>query len=350
MVRLPFVNRCGPIGVDFGSRTLKLVQLDNDAGSVVEAVRWDLPELPEDDDLRVAEMATAIKRSMTGRKFRGREAVVCLGAKELFIQNIRVPKVEDANFQRLVMQETAGRIPFPIEESEVRYLEAADVRQGDSLRREVIVMAVHQPVLQRQLRAMTEAGLRPVAVDAEPAALLRCYVKQYRREDDHTKRVMFVHVGASQTAVVIAQGSTVLFTKYAQVGGRQFDEAVAQNLNISMEDAMALRRHNGDRRADQQDPEIMRSIAESVRPVIDQVAGEVSMCVRYHSVTFRGQPISRLVLGGGEASPGLVQDLGDRLKMTCELGDPLRNFTAPQSVGRHAQWDVATGLALRSKN
>ena len=122
------------------------------------------------------------------------------------------------------------------------------------------------------------------------------------------------------------------------------------NLEMDLTDAVALRRHNGDRRADQQDPEVTRSIEESVRPVLDQLANELSACLRYHSVTFRGQQLSQIVLGGGEASQPLADWLAARLDMACEPGSPLRSYENVTATGHTGQWDVAAGLALRETN
>jgi type IV pilus assembly protein PilM len=116
---------------------------------------------------------------------------------------------------------------------------------------------------------------------------------------------------------------------------------------MSVADGASLRRHNGDRRADQQDPEVTNSVNEAVRPVIERLTGELSMCIRYHSVTFRGQPLTRLVLGGGEGTPALLEAIGSRLELKCELGDPLRSYETASAPGRRSQWDVAAGLALR---
>jgi type IV pilus assembly protein PilM len=112
-------------------------------------------------------------------------------------------------------------------------------------------------------------------------------------------------------------------------------------------EAATLRRHNGDRRSDQQDSEVARSVAEAVRGVIDRLAQELSLCMRYYSVTFRGQPLARLVLSGGEASPTFCDWLQPRIDLNCELGEPLRSFEPQPTQGRKAQWDVAAGLALR---
>ena len=88
--------------------------------------------------------------------------------------------------------------------------------------------------------------------------------------------------------------------------------------------------------------------AKSLRPVVEKLAAEFSLCLRYHNVTFRGQALKRLVLGGGEASPALLEVFSSRLDLKCELGDPWRTFDPVAIPGRRCQWDVAVGLALRT--
>ena len=348
MVRWISQHRVTPIGVDLGSRSVKMVQFDATGQNLIEAVRWVVPgDLPEDPQLRDKQLVEALRRAREGRAFRGRDAVLCLRVPDLFVQNLRVPKGTREEVQRMVLQDSAGRIPFPVDNAEIRFLEAADVRQGDSLRREVIVLAAHIPTIERRVQLLVEAGLNPVAVDAEPTALLRGYLKQYRRDEDRQSRMLYVHLGSLQSVAVIAEGSNVLFIKYIEIGGRHMDEAVSQTLSMPLADASALRRHNGDRRADQQDPEIARTISEAVRPVIDTLSNELSLCARYHSVTFRGQPLTRMVLGGGEATSMLGDAIGARLDLKCDLGEPLRNYNVKLPGGRAGQWDIATGLALK---
>ena len=351
MVGWPLRRRCGPIGIDVGSRSVKLLQLSADRTEVVEAACWELPPGPEGEpDRSPASVAEAVCRAREGRGFRGREAVLCLGAGDLFVQNLRVPQAGGNELTRIVCAEAAGRLPFDVGEAEIRYLEADNVRQGDSVRREVILLACRRTVVEQLMSLAEEAGLVPVALDVEPSALLRCYARQYRRDVDQQRRAMFVNVGGSNTTVVIARGSDAMFVKYIDVGGRHLDAAVARHLKMDLVDAAGLRRHHGDRRADQRDPDVSRGIHESIRPVLDRLATELSMCVRYYSVTFRGQPLASAVLGGGEASQALAELLAGRLDIACELGDPLRDFEKTRMAGRQGQWDVVTGLALRELN
>jgi len=349
MIRWPLKNRATPIGVDLGASSVKLVQLSADRRQLVEAVRWDLP--PEDASAQgpapPESFIEALRQARRNRNFRGRDAVVCLGRNELFLQNLRVPKVTGQELDRLVEQEAAGRVPFALTDTEIRYLEAADIRHGESTLREVILCACHRPELERMLEIIEGADLNPVAVDIESNAIVRSYARQFRRDEDRHVRSMLVHVGYSGTGVVIAEGDQTLFVKYIGVGGRDLDEAVAKHLQMSFVEASALRRHNGDRRADQQDPEVAQSIGDATRPIVEKLIHEISLCIRYHSVTFRGKPLMRMVLGGGEANDTLREVLSRRLDLKCEIFDPLRNLGNLPRTLRQGQWDIATGLALR---
>jgi type IV pilus assembly protein PilM len=345
-------RRCGPIGVDIGSRSVKLLQLDGPRSDVWEAARADLPPHAADDPQAVqAAVVQALTAARRERRFRGSEAVFCLRGAELFAQNIRVPQgAAGEELAKIVHFEAAGRLPYPGQEAEIRFLEAADVRQGDTVRREVIVLACHRQAIARLLAVAEAAHLFPVAIDTEPTALVRSYVRQGRRDEDQQNRVLFVHLGAASTMVVIARGPDVMFVKFLPLGGQHLDEAVARHLDMDLAHAAAMRRTAGERRSDQRDPEVYRSLGEALRPVLEQLATELSLCLRYYSVTFRGQPLAHVVVGGGEAGSLISEWLSARLELPCELGNPLRTFKKLPPAGRLAQWDVAAGLALREVN
>jgi type IV pilus assembly protein PilM len=351
MIRWVGNRRYTPIGIDVGSRSIKMVQFTANHSMLVDAARIELPLLdwkafsPEQFAERIS---AAIVKGREGRAFHGRDVVLGLNDRDMFLQSIRIPRSENGDLDRAVVQEAAGRIPYNVGETEIRYLEMSDVRQGDATLREIVLMACHRPVLERLLGICQPAGLRPMGVDVEPCALVRSYLTQFRRDEDRQQRAMFIHVGYHSTAVLITRGDEPLFIKYLDLGGKHFDESVGKHLSMQEVDAAALRRNNSDRRADMQDPEIATSINEGVRPVIERLANELSMCIRYHSVTFRGQPLVRLIMGGGEASPGLLEALAKRLTLKCELSDPMRHFPNQLHLGRKGQWDVAVGLALRS--
>jgi len=90
------------------------------------------------------------------------------------------------------------------------------------------------------------------------------------------------------------------------------------------------------------------NISETPGSVVSRLGDELSMCTRYHSVAFRGQPLQHILIGGGEADEALVAALQETLDPPCELANPFRSIPNRPTVGRAGQWAIATGLALRN--
>jgi type IV pilus assembly protein PilM len=340
---IPWPKQTTPIGLDIGSRSLKLVQLCNEHRRVIESARWDWNgkenwfEGESTNDTFVA----ALRNALTGRNFQGRNVVASISGNHLFLQNIRVPNGNEAQLQAAVHQETASRLPFPIEESEIRFWDCADVRQGDISMREIIVFACHRPDIMCIAQSIVAAGLNPVVVDVEPAALIRSYAAQNRRDDERDLRVMLLHFGYGVTSVIIAENEDALFVKYLDVGGRQIDQAIAEQLQLNVVEANALRKRKQD------DPQIAKTLQDAGRPVLEKLISELSMCIRYHSVTFRGRPISKLIISGGEVSADVAQNLEQRLGLSTEVSNPFRRTEDAPVVDTPSQWEVAVGLARR---
>jgi len=96
------------------------------------------------------------------------------------------------------------------------------------------------------------------------------------------------------------------------------------------------------------------TLHDAVRGEAEQLAKEISLCLRYCSVTFRGLRPTRVALTGGEAyDPALLKLLGNGLDCECVVGEPLRGIDlgdadlGSERRGVLTEWSVATGLALR---
>src|SRR5688572_25043854 len=92
-------KRQGPIGIDIGSRSVKLLQFTADQTRVIEASRWELGAIADQNPEQRSELLLkAIRHAREAGKFRGRDAVLCLGSRELVVQNLRVAKTSGAEF------------------------------------------------------------------------------------------------------------------------------------------------------------------------------------------------------------------------------------------------------------
>jgi hypothetical protein len=86
---------------------------------------------------------------------------------------------------------------------------------------------------------------------------------------------------------------------------------------------------------------------------MEELGREIALCLRYYSVTFRGQRPQKLKLLGGEAAdPLLLGVLNASLGIPVEAGRPLfsvdtSRMDACDRMGFGSEWATAFGLALK---
>ncbi len=343
-------NTVSPIGVHIGTRSVSLAQLTSDGqGRSVHALATAaLPEGVDETDAsqRDAVLAETLRELLASGGFRGRRAVSCLGPEELFVHNVRLPELPHDEVKKMVEWETEERLPYDSKEAEIRFLVAGEVRQDSNRKREVIWMACHRGTLQRHISVLERAGLEPVAIDAEPCAVVRGLA-----DESETARQAFLHIGETATGVVFTEGTQILFFKYVPQGGVHFDQAIAEHLALPVSEAARMRRALAQCASLDLDNELHRSVATALNEPLAQLAQDMELCLRYFKVTFRGRPLERVLVSGSEACPWLVEFFSKRLHVPCELGDPFgrvqASHVAPELTQQRGRWAAPLGLSLK---
>jgi len=350
-----------PIGLDLGTTGAKLLQLRRVGRGlgVVEAARIEARagagSTPID---RMAPLLEAVARRWRGLGFRGRSCVVGVGQDLVRIRSIRQPKMPLEEAERAVQIEAPDRLGFsPDQPAEIGWIRAGEVRQSDHVRDELIVVGGETETLRLMIDGLADAGLRPIATEPSFMAAARCFERAGRRaEDDSVARVL-IDLGQSASDLILLRGRSIMFFKTLSVGGADINRAVAERLGLEPNSAAELRTQrlsmSRRRREALRDERSERAIFEAVRPVIDTLAHEVSMCLRYFAVSFTGLRPGYVLLTGGEAAePGLVQHMESSLGLPCRLGRALEGVRLGGSLtGREesalSEWSVAAGLSLR---
>ncbi len=183
-----------------------------------------------------------------------------------------------------------------------------------------------------------------------------------RRGDDEAGSVL-VDIGAGGTRVIVARGKQIVFVKSIDIGGQTLTEAVARQLNLTNSEAHELRmrapkpeQRAGDEPGDQQSElsSVDWTIHDAVRGEVENLAREISLCLRYCSVTFRGLHPQCVTLTGGEVYDTLlVRLLSEQVTLNCVIGHPLKGIdisAVDLNWDRRVmltEWAMCTGLAMR---
>ncbi len=366
-----FSHARSPIGLDMGTHRIRMVQLDH-AGHEpgrrpkVTAAAWaSVPEgVTDTGDARVAAYATLIKQLYTKGRFSGHRVVSCLPSPAMQYRSIRLPRMPAEELAGAVAWETRDRIGAEqADKLQLQYLDAGQVRQGEDLRQELVVMSAPITAIEEHVEMLTQAGLQPVAIDAPPGALAR-WVWPMAGEQES---LCVIDLGQSSAKVLIVRAGQAVFFKTIELGGHTMDQMLAQQLAMPVADAAALRRrvlHTPPQSSDAPvsdpgtpiDPSHQAAIETCLQGALSDLAREVGLCMRYYSVTFRGQRPDKVHLIGGESRhPMVARILTDQLGLVVEhslgLGE-IDGGEVPAMAQAHTpgEWALALGLALRQSS
>jgi len=344
-----------PIGMDIGHNSLKMVQLAvaEDRIKVVAARRMPLDvDQVCDGQERDQAVVSAVRRLLADNQFRGRQVISALPIDRLKITSLRLSEGEMPQANKILRKEAAERFGLDPEKDAINYIHAGSVRQGDVVKDEYILFAADGETITGHIRVLEEAGLTPVSIDAPPCALFRSFERTMRRQEDRERTVIFIDVGHRFTTVVFGRSSEICFVKQIPVAMGRFTEEVASTLGIAVADAESLRL-----RLLQDEPvdaATRRPVIDALNVMAEQLAGEISLCLRYYTVTFRGKRVERAIVAGGGAYEQVLRDaLRRHLSVEVEIAEPLRGFDLGEggiddSYGTgFADLALAVGLSLK---
>jgi type IV pilus assembly protein PilM len=361
-------KRHWPIALDIGTDSIKMLQMRRAGEGIAVGAcgRWAFPPSVGDDQAKRRELTLQGVRELLGKEgFRGRRVVSALSCEQLKVKNVRLQAMSRAELDEAVRHEAEERFGQPFEPDQLHYLQAGQIRQGVDSYQELIILAAPAEVIESHLSMLTELGLSPELIDAEPLAVFRPFERLLRRQADEDAISVVIDLGHAVTKVVVARGRQIVLIKSIAIGGRDFTEAVARQLNLSHEEAGDLRtrvmREHAERRRqrdgadDKGDPNSVDwTIQDAVRGEVERLAREIALCLRYCSVTFRGVRPRQVIMTGGQAyDPAMTRLLVEHLGVECRIGHPLKGIDTScvdfesDRRGVLAEWSVCAGLAYR---
>lgn len=370
-----------PIGLDIGHNSIRMIQLviDDEQISVIAADETHIDAgINGDEQSRRSFIVSAIKQMLANGSFQGRNVVSCLPSDKLRITCLRLAEDERCGIEQALRREVAHRFGLDPDKDSMDYMVAGSVRQGDEVKNELILFATDNETIKSHIEMLEQAGLRPVAIDTIPCALFRSFERSLRRQEDRDHTTVFVDVGSYFTTVVFGRRGEISFVKQIQIGGQIFTQEIAAKLGISVSETEMLQE------ALREDPDLFslksdmseqtpaenrhnidmstrQVMVDEVSAVAEDLAREISLCLRYYTVTFRGKRVERAVFAGGGAYEDILLNiLRRRLAVEIEVAQPLRGFDLSSKRaslnfnsdrrGLLCEWAVAVGLGLKGSD
>lgn len=153
--------------------------------------------------------------------------------------------------------------------------------------------------------------LRPLSIMAEPMAI----AKSLLNPDICEFGAIVIDIGGGTTDVALIRNGGIEATQMLAMGGRAFTRSLAQEMNISLEEAESLKLQYSCQKRERENGELLKERSNSMERILDtnlQVLYEGLELILQDMAKEEALPKRIFFCGGGSALAGLVEKLEDR--------------------------------------
>jgi type IV pilus assembly protein PilM len=347
-----FGKRKGLVGVDIGSSAVKAVELKpgGKGGDEYQLLNIGTEALPPEAIVDGAIMDSgavidAIQRLFSSQKIKTNDVATSVSGNAVIVKKISLPQMSTEELAESIHWEAEQYIPFDIQDVSLDYEVIDGGGSGGNM--DVLLVAVKKDKISDYTSAISQAGRNPLVVDVDVFALQNCYEINYGI--DPGRVVALLNIGASIMNINIVKGATSIFNRDIAVGGNQYTDAIQKELNLSFDQAEALKRGA---RVEGAAPENLHPIIQAVS---ENIALEIQKTFDFFRATSSEDRIDRIFLSGGTAKiQGLKDLLAERFEAGVEILNPFNSVTYnprdfdPEFINEMGpSAAIAVGLAAR---
>lgn len=334
-------------GLDISSNGLEIMLLDQNKWTVAGYGSLDLDPnslqlaLSSDNDYLTKSLKLLMSKKIIGQ-INTTSVALSLPASQTFSRTFSLPKKTKHYLKEAVALEIEQYIPVPINKLYIDY-EIIKENKTESM---VLLSAIPRKITDRAIASVNQAGFDVVLVEPSTNSLSRLL----SQVEDGDIPTVIVDIGPSHTDIAITDTSIVRVTNSLPIGGNNFTMEIAQQLNISLENANQLKILSGLNAGSKQ-----ASIKSALAPSLQAITKEIRKVIRYFNERIsQGRKLEQLlIVGGGSSLPGIGEYFTDELVIPARVACPwqkmnFQNLPEPDPQYR-SRYLTVTGVALASK-
>ena len=292
------------LGLDIGTSSIKVTRLTKTRRGVKILNFWE-KEIPRErrgevKDEKIARTITELLSSIPGEK----KIISSLPASSFVIKRLSLPFKGSRRVRQVIKYELEPHLPFPLEEAIIDFYIVDDRLPDRTL---VLAFAINQRVVEKHLKILDRAGIRPEIVGLDSTSLFNVY---FPKKDKET--IALINLGAGQTIINIISEGRLLFTRSILKAGDDITQALAEELGVNSKEAERLKKEGLD-----------ETKTKAIKPVLDEIKKEIEYTLSSFLAFYSDKKIEKILLTGGSARlPGMVEYFQRSLNIETSLFNP----------------------------
>src|SRR3989344_3281142 len=289
-----------------------------------------------------------------GRRPQERYVVASLPEEKSFVRLLQLPKIQRKEVASAIRWELEANIPLPIDQTYFDY-EIVHSPDASSDHFDVLVTVFPRDIVNSYTNVLKRAGLRPLALELESQAISRALIDESMAGDGY----ILIDIGMTRTSFILYGGGSIILTLSIEVGGIDFDAAIAKALGIGRDEAERAKKEFGlDKKY--HSGEMVDALIPLLSALVDELKKQIWF-YRDHAEHRHGSfpsEIKAIYLVGGDANLiGIDKYLAVSVKKPVLMGDPFLGVygrggghVPPVPKNASLKYCTAIGLALRSES
>ncbi len=345
------------IGLDFGSSSVKVVQIKKKGGKAVLETYGEIAlgpyagtEVGRATNLPAEKIVEATKDLLREANVTTSSGAVALPLSASMVSLVEMPVLEESKMKDMVPIEARRYIPIPISEVTLDWWiipkeeEGAAVPAPSGGKADVLLVAILNEALKKYQSISSDLALTQSFFEIEIFSTVRATL------DQGIKPVMVVDFGAATTKLYLVEHGIIKDSHIINRGSQDITLALSQGLTVPVQKAEEMKRSIG-----LSSPEQNKQMHDTINLILDNIFNEANRVLVSFEKRFN-KPVSAVVLsGGGAGMKGFLEAAQKRFSVDVTIADPFGKLVTPpflapvlKSVG--PEFAVAVGIALRKLN
>lgn len=319
-----FYHKKPLFGLDIGSQTVKLIQLEQRGKkAIVKAygiIDTDEKIMKDGVISDVSGAATLIDQllseNLIGSLDTNRVAM-SVPVSRVYTRVVTLPKMSNKELADAVQLEIEQSVPVP---SKNLYFDYETTDTGEPNSQLVRMVAIPKDIVDSYLTVCDLLGLDLALIQTNIRADAQLCMSYEDLES--TSPYIILDIGGDSIDIGIID-NTLRITGSVDEGGNSLTGSIAKNLNISESKAHTLKISQGISAGKQQ-----AKVKAAVAPILDKVVKEIERMLRFYQERInKGAEISQiLIVGGGASMPGIGEYLTDATRIATRVSSPWGDY------------------------
>lgn len=356
----PFRKKGSVLGIDIGSSSIKIVELEERGGSphllkygTLSLGPFGSKDVGVETKISDEKLVQAIQTALDAVGVKSRKGAISIPLKLSLIVTIEVPAQAEDKLDTVVPLEARRYIPMPpsevniawsvISESDAGSLDAEKNKGVKKIK--VLVAAIHNSTVENYHEIAEKSGINPAIFEIETFSALRSVFGQEQGT------FALLDIGAAVSKILVIDYGSITVSHTINKGSQDFTQTIANSLSISFEEAEKAKRKRGlSGKYDDTD------FSDVLRDDVDHIFGESKRVIDSFEKENSKKVEKVVLIGGGALLKGTSQHAKEVLGKEVFLGNPFQNVGLPTPVlgpvltSAGPEFAVAVGLAIRGLN